>query len=176
MLMKTNGYNVPQVANLTRVTLSRALAAGAGYAEGDILSQTEIVNQLTGATIATYWKNEDTETALAAAPVLTDVESLDSLRIVVGSEILPFAAVAAGLATIPANANIAELHVWGGDIVYNYDGSAPNDLTSDGYRENDGNTFELEGAQEIANFQVKGILTAVGNIKVTYIKEYYVNA
>jgi len=153
------------------VTLYRALKAGAGYGEGDILRQTAQINNATGApTGVEAWYNVDQDAALAAAPAGANIEALDFNRIALSAASLTVsnAAAGVGLPLIPTDANYAEIHIWNADIVFTLDGTAPT-TTGTGFRQANGQMFELESADEINKFKA----LRLGGVDATLWVQYY---
>jgi len=78
----------------------------------------------------------------------------------------------------PAQADVAEIHVWGGGIVWDKRQGA-SAVTADGSvgfgRQADGAYFELEGFDEIANFQFIGMTGQSGRLEVHYAQSVQVN-
>lgn len=150
-----NPYPIAAAAYRYVVTFYRAIASGPGYAEGDILRQTVQINEATGVlTGVEAWYNVDQDAALAAAPAGANIEALDFNRIALLATSLTVSNVAAGvgLPAIPADANYAEIHIWNADVVFTLDGTAPT-TTGTGFRQANGQTFELESADEINKFK-----------------------
>lgn len=172
--MKSKGYQVPKLSYSTKVTLHRALAGWTGYSEWDILSLTEVLNQSTWAVVSSYWSNVDTESPLATAPTLADVEALDTKRNKLSYEIVDFSWDVAAL-TVPAWANYAEIHVWGNDIITTVSWTDPDEATSRWDRHNDWAPIKLESLDELNNFKVKWLWGLTGKIYVQYYKVYNLN-
>jgi len=172
--MKINDYNKPIPKYFNKATYYRALEDGAGFSKGDIICRVQQMDEATlQPTGVENWSNVDTGLALAAAPVVgVDVEALDSKRVLLTSETLTTGNAAAGLAAIPANANHAEIQVLDNDVVFTVDGattpvSNPAPL---GVMQADCQIFELESADEIANFNVQN-LDAGANARL-YVQYY----
>lgn len=173
-MAKFEGYPIASASYSYVTTFYRALAAGAGYAVGDIIRQVAQVNNATGAlTGISNWYNVDQDANLAAAPPPADIEALDNNRVVLGSAQLTVSNVAAGVgfATPPAQANYAEVHVWNADISLTLDGSAPT-TGGNGYRQANGQTFELESAAEIAGMKAIRLGATDALLYVTYFRVY----
>lgn len=68
----TSGY-------LLRSYCWKATATGAGYVDGDLIDQSQLIDASTGAIVVvdTAWTNSTQGTVIAAAPPLTDLESCD---------------------------------------------------------------------------------------------------
>lgn len=150
-----NPYPIAGVSYRYVVTFYRAVAAGTGYGEGDILRQTAQMNEATGATTGVEaWYNVDQDAALATAPAGADIEGMDFDRIALSAAGLTVsnAAAGVGLPAIPANANYAEIHIWNADVVFTLDGTAPTTMGT-GFRQANGQTLELESADEINKFK-----------------------
>lgn len=166
-----NPYPIASASYNYVVTLYRALTGGAGYAEGDILRQTVQINNGTGApTGVESWYNVDQDKALAATPLGENIEALDFKRIALSAVPLVVSNAAAGvpLPAIPADANYAEIHIWNADIVFTLDGTAPT-LAGVGFRQANGQTFELEAADELSKF----LALRLGATDATLWVQYY---
>ena len=166
-------YAIPAASYTYRTLLYRALVdVAANYDAGDIIVRTEQINEATGlATGVETWRNDTQGIALGTAPTVgTDVEALDGLRLKLASETLTVAAAAVPLAAIPAEANHAEVHVWDADISLRLDGSAPTSTV--GIRQANGQTFELEGRQELLNFQAIRLAATSARLYVEYSRVY----
>ncbi len=159
-------YPIARVSYKYITTFYRASANGALYTEGDILRETAQIDEATGQpTGVTSWYNVDTDIVMAIPPVDTEIESLDASRIALTAVPLTVSNAAAGVAlpSIPSNANYAEVHVWDADVVFTLDGTAPT-TTGNGFRQANGQTFELESADEIAKF--KGLRLGANDAKL----------
>ena len=86
-----------------------------------------------------------------------------------GSQSLAVPIVAFTL-TPPAGADWAQLHVYGGDLVWTTDGSVPDDTIENGFRNSSGTTFWLTSPVELAAFQFKQ--TALSGATGLYV-EYF---
>lgn len=177
-IAKFNDYKAPVSSFRTEVSYYRALASNAasGFAEGDILKKVDTVNEGTGAITSTAWSNVDEGTVLAAAPDLAndEAEALDSSRIVVGtSALVSVTDTAAGIpaASIPANANLAEVHVWDANVSITLDGTTP-DASGNGTRQADGQHFELESKDEIEKMQAVRLAGSDARLFVTFYRQF----
>lgn len=170
-----SGYST-NVSYSYRTTLYQALINGVGFTQGDIIRLQEQINDATGlATGIVSWTNVDTGLALAGIPVIgTDVSAWDSKRKKLASETLTVAAVAIAFATVPAGANHAEVHVWDADVSVTLDGATAPTATL-GIRQADGQTFELEGVDEITNFKAIRLGTTSARLYVEYSREFDYN-
>lgn len=95
-----------------------------------------------------------------------------------GGESLAFTDGAVINLTPPAGADVAEIHVWGGNIVWDKRLAAPavtNSGTVGFGRHADGAYFELEGVEEIQNFQAIGFAGESGRIEVHYVEGLNLN-
>ncbi len=95
-----------------------------------------------------------------------------------GGESIAFTDGATVSLTPPAGADVAEIHVWDANIVWDKRPAAPavtNDGTVGYGRHADGAYFELEGAEEIANFQAIGFAGQAGRLEVNYVEGLHVN-
>lgn len=156
------------------VTYYRALTAGTGYTVGDVIRETTQINTATGApTGVKVWYNVDQDVAIAAAPLVADIEALDKNRIVLSAASLTVSNVAAGVsfAAPPADANYAEVHVWDADVVVTLDGTAPT-ATGTGFRQANGQTFELESRLEITQLKALRLGAVDAKLYVTYYRVY----
>lgn len=166
-------YAIPAASYTYRTLLYRALVDVPGsYAAGDIIVRTEQINEATGlATGVETWRNDTQGIALGAAPTVgAQVEALDGLRLKLASETLTVSSTAVALAAIPAEANHAEVHVWDADVSLRLDGSAPTSTV--GIRQANGQTFELEGRQELINFQAIRLAATDARLYVEYSRVY----
>lgn len=171
-MAKFGAYTVAGTSYSIRNTLYRAIAAGPGYAAGDILQLTEQINSATlVATGVASWYNVDQDAVLAAAPVGANIEAIDGRRVVSGTETLIVSAASVGLATIPAGANFAEIHVWDADVALRVDGAAA--TTTTGYRQGNGATFELESANELTNLKAIRLGTVDARVDARLFVTYY---
>lgn len=164
--MIANDFQVPSPSFMYESTYYRVLADDAvngEYKKGDILLLSEQVDEATLVpTGVVKWKNVDTSVLITlpfVGVVGTDVEALDNKRVVLSpAEVLTVSSTAVSLAAIPAGANHAEVHVLDAAVIYTYDGAtAPvgNGAAAPlGVRQGNGQIFELESADEIANFSV----------------------
>ena len=162
--MILNDFSVPSPSFMYETTYYRALvddAANTEYVKGDILLLSEQVDEATLLpTGVVKWKNVDTGVAITlpfAGTVGTDVEALDNKRVSLSpAETLVVSSTAVSLGAVPAGANHAEVHVLDAAIILTYDGAtAPvgNGAAAPiGIRQGNGQVFELESADEIANF------------------------
>lgn len=166
-------FPIPAASYEYQSSYYRALVAGAEYQPGDILRDTAQIDVSTGQLTGVHsWFNLDSLSPIGQPAATTDVEALDGSRIVVGTELLPIATGTNQLATIPATANYAEAHVWDGAIVTTVDGAAPT-TAGNGYRQDNGQFFELESRQEITGFRAIRLNAAVAaQVYVTYYRVY----
>lgn len=170
-MAKFGAYAVAGASYSIRNTLYRAIAAGVGFAAGDILQLTEQINSATlAATGVVSWYNVDQDAVLAAAPAGASIEAVDGRRVVSGTETLTVGVASVALATIPAGANFAEIHVWDADVSLRVDGAAATAKT--GYRQGNGATFELESAGELTNLRAIRLGTVDARLFVTYYTIY----
>lgn len=170
-------YAIPAASYSYRTTFYQALQDGTGFTQGDVIRRQEQVNDATGVvTGVETWFNVDTDAALAAAPVVgTDVSAYDSKRKKLASETLTVSNAAVALAAIPADANLAEVHVWDADIALTIDGATAPSATV-GFRQANGQSFTLEGREELENFQAIRLTTTDARIYVEYSREFDYNA
>lgn len=169
-----SNYNIAPTTYTYVTTYYRALSAGTGYAVGDILRQVTQFNAATGAvTGVATWYNVDQDAAIAAAPAGADIEALDQNRSVLSSATLPVSNAVAGVgfAAVPADANWAEVHVWDADVAITLDGTAPT-ATGTGFRQGDGQTFELQSRAEITGLKAIRLATTDAKLFVTYYRVY----
>ncbi len=79
-------------------------------------------------------------------------------------------------ASVPAGADVAEVAVWGGAIVYEKDQTMPNPTPTAGFhRIMDGGVFELEGRDEILALKIIGQVGMSGKVEIRYKKGLKVN-
>jgi hypothetical protein len=140
------------------LTYFRAIQAGSDFSKGDIITLTEQINQSNEDSLNAVWKNKTTGFLLSEVPAIgVDVELLENARIKLSSETLLLKGEnPIGLKKIPDNANFAQVHVIGGNIIYTLDGvtkPVSGDLPL-GIRAKDWATFKLEGRDELLKFQV----------------------
>ena len=166
-------YPVPTVTYAYRTTFYQALINGTGFSQGDIIRRQEQINKATGAaTGSENWFNVDTNAALAAAPVVgTDVSAMDSKRKKLTAEQLTVGAAAATLAAIPADANMAEIHVWDADVSITLDGATAPTATV-GIRQGNGQTFTLEGRDELTKFKAIRLATTNARLYIEYSRAF----
>lgn len=169
-------YNIPAPTLSYRTTYYQALVDGAGFSQGDVIRRQEQINDATGVPTGTEsWWNVDADAALAAAPAVgTDVSAYDSKRKKLASETLTVGNAAVGLAAIPADANHAVVHVWDADLSLTIDGATAPTSTV-GIRQANGQSFELEGQDELVNFQAIRLSTTDARIYVEYSREFDYN-
>lgn len=166
-------YAIPAASYTYRTLLYRALVdVAANYDAGDIIVRTEQINEATGlATGVETWRNDTQGIALGTAPIVgTQVEALDGLRLKLVSETLAVSGTSLALAAIPAEANHAEVHVWDADVSLRLDGSAA--TATVGIRQANGQTFELEGRQELVNFRAIRLAATDARLYVEYSRVY----
>lgn len=169
-----SSFPVPATTYSYLVTYYRALTAGTGYAVGDVLRETTQINANTGAPTGTkVWYNVDQDAAVATAPAVADIEALDKNRIVLSSATLTVSNAKAGVsfASPPADANHAEVHVWDADVVITLDGATPT-TTGAGFRQGNGQTFELESKEEITKLKALRLGSTDAKLFVTYFRVY----
>ena len=163
-------FVAPQATFVYRTLLYRAKVAGTGYSLEDVLEEVVKIDEATNTVVSSQWFNVTTNSVLAVAPVLTDLHAYDGHRIALTSEDLAVSTTAVSLASIPATANHAEVHVWGATgadyVIITVDGSTP--ATNHGVRQSDGLTFELESIDELTNFQVLGVSNVVLHVQYYY--------
>ena len=178
-MAKFNDYKIAQTSFRYEYDLFRALADGTGFVIGDILKRTQVVNESTQLVSQTIWENLDQGSVLGSAPTIgTDVEALDTSRVSLDSETVVIGASGTSLATIPSGATLAEIHVLDADIVFTLDGTTVpvGGVSPVGYRQGDGQTFELESKDEIDNFNAIRLGASDARIYVQYYREYLKNA
>ena len=178
-MAKFNDYRVPQTSFRYEYDLFRALQDGADFAAGDILKRTNVIDESTQLVSSTICENLDTGTILWSVPTIgTDVEAFDATRESLGSETLAISSSAIGLASIPSGATLAEVHVLDADIVFTLDGTTTpvGGGTPLGYRQGNGQTFELESKDEIDNFDAIRLGSSDARIYVEYYREFFKNA
>ncbi len=166
-------YAIPVITYAYRSTYYQALINGAGFSQGDIIRRQEQINENTGATTGVEsWFNVDTNLALAAAPVVgTDVSAYDSKRKKLTAEQLTVGAAATVLATIPADANLAEVHVWEADVSITLDGATAPTATV-GIRQGNGQTFTLEGRDELTKFKAIRLAKTNARLYIEYSRAF----
>ena len=89
---------------------------------------------------------------------------------VIASESIPFDGTVRSLASVPVNADWAQIHVWDGEIAWTQSGVPPTPAAFDAYRQTDGTTFWLRSKDEIDKFQFVGYNGGVGELYVEYIE------
>lgn len=144
----------------------RAKANGTGFSVEDVIVKKDKVNEATGAVVSSTYFNVTTQTDITTTPpAVTDLHAYDGYRIVLKTEQLGFDETGVfPLLAIPAEADHAEIHVWDvmGDpnnvALITIDGTAPSFGSHIGFRQSDGQTFELESIDEIKNLQVTASL------------------
>ena len=141
------------------------------WVKGDQLKRVTVTNESATSVVPLYrWYNVSDGSEPTTVPVIgTDCIIWSGARVVVGSEILTVAATAVSLASIPSDANHAEIHVWVNDVIFNVDGVTPAPATFNGYRQSNGVSFELESRDEIDNFEaIQLVASSPSTLKVTY--------
>lgn len=155
----------------------RAKVNGAGFSVEDVIVKKDKVNEATGAVVSSTYFNVTTQTDITATPpAVTDLHAYDGYRIVLRTEQLAFDENAAvSLSAIPAEADHAEVHVWDltGDVnniaLLTIDGSTPSFGSHIGFRQADGQTFELESIDEIRNLQA---IASLGTMELHVVYFY----
>jgi len=177
-MAKFNDYSIQQTTYRYNYDFFRALVTTAEYNEGDILKRTQQINEQTQSVFSTTWENLDSGASVLTLPTIgTDVEALDTSRVHKGSETLTVSSTAIGLASIPSGATLAEVHILDADIVFTLDGATTpvGGSSPVGYRQGDGQTFELESKDEIDNFDSIRLNAGDARIYVEYYREYFKN-
>lgn len=163
-------FQAPQPTFIYRTLLYRAKVAGTGYSLEDILEEVVKIDEATNTVISSQWFNVTTNLVMATAPTLADLHAYDGHRITLASENLTVGATAVTLAAIPANANHAEIHVWGATtsdyVTLTIDGTVP--AVNNGFRQSDGLTFELESITELSALQALASNNVVLHVQYFY--------
>lgn len=158
----------------------RANTAGTGFADGDVIRRTAQIDPATGleTSIVNYY-NVTQDAAITTVPNAADIDPLGGFREVLTSETITIDATAGGVAltTIPATANHAEIHVLDNDIILTLDGTTVpvgnGSATPIGFRQANGQFFELESRTELVNFLGMRLASAGdGRIYVQYYRVF----
>lgn len=126
---------------------------------------TELIQQtnITTASVAYY-----TNAGAPFTPAVTETVADYPIRIVTGEQLVSVNNVTVQTLSIIAFTAHAEIHVSDSAIIYTIDGTTPNAATDNGIRVNNGGNIELEGEDEVSNFQALSLTATPANLKVTF--------